>query len=336
MNKKVLVTGSAGFIGMHLVMELVTKDYEVFGIDSINDYYDVSLKHSRLQNCGIELEDISEFDFVQSSKFSNFHFLKFNLIQQDMVEKVFSKYNFEIVVHLAAQAGVRYSIENPRTYIDNNITSYFNILDACRRYEVKKFIYASSSSVYGNSKDAPFDESMNVDKPVSLYAATKKANELIAHSFSEIYGITTVGLRFFTVYGPWGRPDMAYFSFTKAILEGQKIKIFNKGELSRDFTYIDDIVNGIVKLINVKLASKYSIFNIGNDSPEKLINFVEIIENATGKIAVKEYVEMQKGDVLRTWAKIDSLNQITGYKPKVQLNEGISNFVNWFRNYYKK
>lgn len=336
MNKKILVTGSAGFIGMHLVLELVSKGFEVFGVDSINDYYDVSLKYSRLQNCGIEQKNISEVEFVRSRKFSNFHFLKFNLIQQEVVEKIFSNYNFDIVVHLAAQAGVRYSIENPRTYIDNNINSFFNIIDACRRHNIKKFIYASSSSVYGNSKDVPFNEKINVDKPVSLYAATKKANELIAHSYSEIYGLNTVGLRFFTVYGPWGRPDMAYFSFTKAILSGEKIKIFNKGELSRDFTYIDDIVDGIVKLININLDLKYSVFNIGNDRPEKLIDFVEIIEKATGTNAVKEYVEMQKGDVLRTWASIESINQVTGYKPKIRLNEGIINFVNWFRTYYNK
>lgn len=336
MSKNILVTGAAGFIGMHLVIELINKGYNVFGIDTINDYYDINLKYARLLNCGISETNTCNNEFVQSKNFLNYYFSKVNLTNKKAVEEVFSNQKIDMVIHLAAQAGVRYSINNPDTYIENNLNGFFNIIDAARKSGIKKFIYASSSSVYGNSDVTPFDEEMNVDRPVSLYAATKKCNELIAHSYSEIYNIQTIGLRFFTVYGPWGRPDMAYFSFTKAIFSGEEIKIYNNGELSRDFTYIDDIVDGICELVNINLNKKYLIFNIGNDNPEKLMDFVNIIEAEVGKPANIKFVEMQKGDVEKTWANINSLSQTSGYRPKTNLQSGIHSFVKWYKEYYKK
>lgn len=336
MNKNILVTGSAGFIGMHLVIELANIGYNVFGIDNINDYYDLNLKYARLANCGIEKNNIKNNELIQSSKIKNYFFSKIDLSNTQAIETILKDKKIDIIIHLAAQAGVRYSIECPETYIQNNLNCFFNIINAAQKNRISKFIYASSSSVYGNLKSTPFDEKMNADMPVSLYAATKKCNELIAHSYSEIYNLQTVGLRFFTVYGPWGRPDMAYFSFTKAMFAGDEIKIYNKGELSRDFTYIDDIIEGICSLIKTDLVNKYSVFNIGNDKPEKLMNFVKMIEKEVGKSANLKMMEMQKGDVEKTWANIEYLKNVTGYKPKTNLEIGLHKFVRWYKEFYNK
>lgn len=333
---KILVTGAAGFIGYHLCEKLVALGHSVIGLDNLNDYYDVNLKQSRLKQLGISgaLEHNANIE-------SDIHGDKFKFIKLDIEDRVnlsllFEESSFDVVCNLAAQAGVRYSIEKPFVYAESNIIGFLNLLEACRNYNVKKLVYASSSSVYGLNDEIPFSIDDNVDKPISLYAATKKSNELMAHTYSHLFGINTIGLRFFTVYGPWGRPDMAMFLFTDAILNGKPLKIFNEGELYRDFTYIDDIVNGVeaTLLKNVEDAPLYQLYNIGNSTPVKLLDFVHEIENATGKEAEKEFMSMQPGDVEKTWADVSKLKKDYNYEPSTNIKEGISKFVEWYKQYY--
>lgn len=332
---KILVTGAAGFVGYHLSNKLMESDIEVIGLDNINDYYDPQLKRDRLA-------DLKENDL--------FSFHKIDLKDKNDVDALFESEKPTHVIHLAAQAGVRYSIENPYAYVDSNLTGFMNILEACRHNPVEHLLYASSSSVYGGNKVAPFSTNHNVDHPVSLYAATKKSNELMAHTYSHLYGIPTTGLRFFTVYGPYGRPDMAYFSFTKAILAGESIKVFNHGEMERDFTYIDDIVEGIEKLVDrapkpnpewdestddvSESFAPYKIYNIGNNNPVKLMRFIKALESALGMEAEKEYMEMQPGDVKRTYADMTDLEEDINFKPSTSIEDGLEKFVSWYREYY--
>lgn len=335
--KKVLITGAAGFIGYYLCEKLLTAGYRVIGLDNINDYYDVNLKYSRLENLGINKHQIAYNTSVESTLYpNNFKFIKLNLEDRDNLPKLFEQESFDCVINLAGQAGVRYSIENPMAYVDSNIVGFVNILEACRHYNVSKLLYASSSSVYGNSVDVPFSTDSSVDNPISLYAATKKSNELMAYSYSHLYGIQTIGLRFFTVYGPWGRPDMAMFLFTDAILNNRPIKVFNNGDLSRDFTYIDDIIQGINLIVKDKSQDqKYQLFNIGNSKPVQLLEFIEEIEKATGKQAQKIMLPMQPGDVNQTWADVEDLRKKYGYNPDFTVKEGVKNFVEWYVGYYK-
>ncbi|WP_213818818.1 NAD-dependent epimerase [Garciella nitratireducens] len=335
MSLKILITGSAGFIGFHLSNLLLENNYQVIGIDNLNDYYDPKLKQARLE---------------MLEQNNNFTFYKVDLKDKAEVDKIFKTYKPEYVINLAAQAGVRYSIKNPYAYVDSNLIGFINILEACRNYPVRHLLYASSSSVYGGNKVAPFSTNHNVDHPVSLYAATKKSNELMAHTYSHLYGIPTTGLRFFTVYGPWGRPDMAYFSFTKNIIEGNPIKVFNHGKMERDFTYIDDIVEGIYKLLDVIPESNpewdetkddistsfapYKIYNIGNNQPVQLMKFINILEEKIGKEAEKIYMDMQPGDVLRTYADVSDLEKDIDFKPSTSIEDGLGRFVGWYREYY--
>jgi UDP-glucuronate 4-epimerase len=334
---KILVTGAAGFIGFHLVQKLLKSENIVVGIDNINDYYSPELKFARLQQCGIMKDAAIWNQKIVSSTNANYSFLKMNLEDEENINQLFRTEKFDVVCNLAAQAGVRYSIENPKAYIQSNIVGFLNMLEACRHNKIKHLVYASSSSVYGNSKKMPLSTSDYVDNPISLYAATKKSNELMAHTYSHLYSLPTTGLRFFTVYGPWGRPDMAYFSFTKAILENKPIKIFNQGDLYRDFTYIDDIVEGIAKVIHKSPENNppYNIYNIGNSSPVKLLDFIETIEKALGKEAVKEFHDMQPGDVYKTYADVSELEKNFGYAPHTSLKNGIGKFVNWYKSFYK-
>lgn len=341
---KILVTGSAGFIGFHLVQKLLKQGAKVVGIDNINDYYDRELKFSRLNEAGISRQAKNWHQPVKSDKDSNYTFIRMNLEDRAEMEGLFKNEKFDAVCNLAAQAGVRYSIENPHAYIQSNIVGFLNILEGCRHNNVKHLVYASSSSVYGNNKKMPLSTNDPVDNPISLYAATKKSNELMAHTYSHLYGIPSTGLRFFTVYGPWGRPDMAYFLFTKAILENKPIKVFNHGDLYRDFTYIDDIVKGILKVIEKPPLTPpkgeneecYKVYNIGNSEPVKLMDFIETIEKAWGKEALKEYHDMQPGDVYKTFADVSDLQNDFGYAPKTSIEKGIGRFVKWYSEYYKK
>ncbi len=331
---RILVTGAAGFIGFHLCKRLLQLDYDVVGLDTINDYYDIGLKYGRLKELGINKDDAEIFGKEISS--AAFTFIRINLQDREQLPALFKRHKFTTVCNLAAQAGVRYSLDNPHSYIDSNISGFMNLLECCREHNIKRLIYASSSSVYGNNNEVPFKEDSMVDKPISIYAATKKANELMAHSYSHLFGLETVGLRFFTVYGPWGRPDMAMFLFTKAILEKQPIQIFNNGDLSRDFTYISDVIDGVVSVIEKeKLELEYQVFNIGNNKPVKLLDFVEALENELGIKALKNMLPMQDGDVNRTWADVTSLQNQVNYHPKVSVEEGIRYFVNWYSHYYK-
>lgn len=339
---KVLVTGAAGFIGYHLCNKLLQLKYEVVGLDNINDYYDVNLKLARLNELGILKEDVNnKKGLIKNIDERSFSFIKIDLVDMKSLQYLFEKNKFDIVINLAAQAGVRYSIENPNVYIQSNIVGYANILECCRIYKIKHLVYASSSSVYGDNNKIPFSEKDPVDKPVSLYAATKKSNELMAYTYSHLYKIKTTGLRFFTVYGPWGRPDMAPFLFTDAILSGKSINVFNNGNMERDFTYIDDIVDSIVKL-TFKLPSKenkdllYNIFNIGSCKPIKLLNFIKEIEKCVEQVAVKNYLEMQPGDVKKTWANTERIENFINYKPKVPLDVGVNNFIKWYKEYFTK
>lgn len=334
---KILVTGAAGFIGYHLCETLIANGYRVVGLDNINDYYDVNLKYARLKNLGIDQSDIAYNQAITSSLHSeDFKFVQLNLEDREHLPTLFRNENFDCVINLAAQAGVRYSLENPMAYVDSNILGFVNILEACRQYKVTKLLYASSSSVYGNSVDVPFSTSQSVDNPISLYAATKKSNELMAYTYSHLYDIQTIGLRFFTVYGPWGRPDMAMFLFTDAILNNRPIQVFNNGDLSRDFTYIDDIIQGINLIVEDKNQDqKYQLFNIGNSKPVQLLEFIEEIEKATGKQAQKIMMPMQPGDVNQTWADVEDLRKKYGYNPDFSVKEGIKNFVKWYKEYYK-
>ncbi len=324
-SKKILVTGAAGFIGFHLSRRLLSLGVQVVGYDNINDYYDVNLKYARL-------EILKSFD--------NFTFVKGDLADKASVDRLFAENKFDIVVSLAAQAGVRYSIDNPQAYIDSNVVGFFNILEACRYNPVEHLLYASSSSVYGNQQKTPFSTDDDVSKPISLYAATKKSNELMAYTYSHLFGIPTTGLRFFTVYGPFGRPDMAYFGFTNKIMKGEKIKIFNNGDMYRDFTYVDDIVKGIENMLcnpseKDENGDRAVVYNIGNNSPEKLMYFIETLENALGKKAEKEFLPMQPGDVYQTYADVTPLVEKFGFKPSTSIEEGLGRFVEWYKEYYK-
>lgn len=326
MEKVVLVTGAAGFIGFHLSQALLKKNYMVVGYDNINDYYDVNLKYARL-------------DVLKN--FDNFKFIHADLADADAVNKAFEEFHPQIVVNLAAQAGVRYSIENPRAYIDSNIIGFFNILEACRHNPVEHLLYASSSSVYGNQEKTPFSVDDQVDRPISLYAATKKSDELLAFSYAHLYKIPATGLRFFTVYGPYGRPDMAYFGFTNKIFADEPIKIFNNGDMLRDFTYIDDIVTGILNILPCPpeadaKGDMYKIYNIGNNKPEKLMTFIETLEDVIGIKAKKEYLPMQAGDVYQTYADVSELEKNFGFKPQTTIREGLTNFIKWYRDFYHK
>lgn len=332
---KILVTGAAGFIGYHLCERLLGLNYEVVGLDNVNDYYDINLKYSRLENLGISSNDIAYNKLISGNKFpKQFKFIKLNIEDKDNLPLLFANESFDMVCNLAAQAGVRYSIENPFAYVESNIVGFVNILEACRNHNVSKLVYASSSSVYGTNEKIPFSVADNVDNPISLYAATKKSNELMAHTYSHLFGFKTIGLRFFTVYGPWGRPDMAMFLFTEAILNNKPIKVFNNGELSRDFTYIDDIINGVVATIVQESEKKYAVYNIGNNNPTKLLDFIELIEKNTNKIAQKDFLPMQPGDVEKTWADIKDLQDDFGYTPSVNIEFGVKQFINWYKKYY--
>jgi len=330
-----LVTGAAGFIGFHLSKRLLGRGDELVGLDNLNDYYDVRIKEDRLKQLAAQ----QQFDFKQ-----------IELADRDAMASLFQDHRFDIVVHLAAQAGVRYSLENPHAYIDSNLVGFTNILEGCRHHSVKHLAYASSSSVYGANTAMPFSVHHNVDHPVSLYAATKKANELMAHTYSHLYGMPTTGLRFFTVYGPWGRPDMALFKFTKAILEGRPIDVYNHGKMKRDFTYIDDIVEGVIRVADRlpepnpdwsgetpdpgTSRSPYKIYNIGNHHPVELMHFIEVLEKCLGQEAQKNMMPMQPGDVPATYADVDDLMRDVDFKPATPIEEGIAKFVEWYREYY--
>lgn len=344
------MTGAAGFIGYHLISQLLKRGDHVVGLDCINDYYDINLKYSRLKNHGVSKEKIESNKPIQSETDANYFFVKMSLEDKDAVLNLFEKEQFDYVCNLAAQAGVRYSLVNPHAYINSNIVGFLNILEGSRHNKVKHVVYASSSSVYGLNESMPFSTSDNIDHPVSLYAASKKSNELMAHSYSHLYDLPTSGLRFFTVYGPWGRPDMALFLFTEAILNNKPIKIFNNGEMQRDFTYVDDIVNGVVRVIdhvatpNKNWSGKspdpstskapYKVYNIGNSNPVNLMDFIRAIEKAIGKEGKKEYLPMQPGDVKATYADVTSLVKNVDYKPNTTIEYGIGQFVRWYKQYY--
>lgn len=377
---KLLVTGAAGFIGYHIVKRLFHEGQEVVGIDNMNDYYDVNLKYDRLRETGIvdagqsppaggkpegvvsvdlrkEEGDFEYGSIVQSSVYENYRFMKLDLNDREGMERLFKAEQFDGIIHLAAQAGVRYSLENPYTYVDSNVSGFLNVLEGCRHTKVDHLIYASSSSVYGANTEMPFKTTDYVDHPVSLYAATKKSDELMAHTYSHLYGLPTTGLRFFTVYGPWGRPDMALFLFTKAMLEGKPIDVYNYGNMERDFTYIDDIVEGVIRLISKppqseseekpakpdpnrgkediqRSSAPYQLFNIGHGSPVKLMDFISEIEKNLGMEAEKNMMSMQPGDVPSTWADVEDLFKVTGYRPQVPVSEGIRKFIEWYKTYY--
>lgn len=337
-DRKILVTGAAGFIGFYLSKALLKLGYTVVGLDNINDYYDINLKYDRLKQLGILREEAEQFNHLtKSSTEENFTFIRLNLEDRENLPKLFKEQGFEAVVNLAAQAGVRYSLENPMAYVDSNLVGFVNILECCRHNDIKHLVYASSSSVYGENEKIPFGENDKVDNPVSLYAATKKANELMAHTYSHLYHLPTSGLRFFTVYGPWGRPDMAPMLFADAMTNNKEIKVFNNGDMSRDFTFIDDIVQGIIITLDNPSNKKpaYQLFNIGNGSPVSLMHFIECMENSLGIKAKKNMMPMQPGDVPRTWADTTSLNQL-GYKSTTPIEKGVQQFVEWFNGYYKK
>lgn len=347
---KILVTGSAGFIGSQLVAGLLARGDEVVGLDSINDYYDQRVKYGRLERAGIKLEEIEFGKIVVSQDNANYHFIQLLLEDGEALNSLFARENFDAVCNLAAQAGVRYSLENPRAYVDANIVGFLNILEACRHHQVKNLSYASSSSVYGLNEALPFSTAQNVDHPISLYAASKKSNELMAHTYSHLFGIPTTGLRLFTVYGPWGRPDMAYFLFTKAALEGKPIRVYNNGDMLRDFTYIDDIVEGVIRVIDnparanlnwsgenplpSSSSAPYKIYNIGNNNPVKLMSFIEAIESALGIPIEKIMLPLQPGDVPATYADVSDLVEDLDYKPSTPLQKGIDNFVSWYREFF--
>ena len=337
MTKNILVTGALGFIGFHLTNKLIQEGYKVVGIDNINAYYDVRQKYAKLPLLGID--EISPWpnQMFLSNKYSNFKFGNIDITDRFQIEELYRKEKFDIVVNLAAQAGVQYSIQNPHTYIENNITGFINLLDAAKTNHVEHFIYASSSSIYGDRDTVPFKETDNVDFPISLYAASKKANELMAHTYSHLHSLKTTGLRFFTVYGPWGRPDMAPFIFTKNIMEGKQITVFNKGDLQRDFTYINDIINGVYSVISLKPKNNYvyNVYNIGNSKPVHLMDFIKTIEDKLHKKAIIKYEPLRKGDVFKTYASVLKLQNDFGYVPKFDIEKGIGLFVDWFKDYYK-
>ncbi len=333
--RKILVTGSAGFIGYHLCQALLRRGEYVVGLDNVNDYYSVRLKRDRLK----QLDGQSGFEFVEM-----------DLADRERMDALFACNRFDRVVHLAAQAGVRYSLTHPHAYVDSNLVGFMNVLEGCRHHQVGHLMYASSSSVYGSNKRQPFSVHDNVDHPVSLYAATKKANELMAHTYSHLYGLPTTGLRFFTVYGPWGRPDMALYIFTKAIFEGRPIDVYNHGRMRRDFTYVDDIVEALVRLVDVvaepdpafdpmdpdpgRSSAPYRVYNIGNNHPEELSRFIQVLEQTIGRTAKKNFLPLQPGDVVETYADVRDLEQAIGFKPATPIEDGIRHFVNWYRAYH--
>ncbi|MFH6604940.1 NAD-dependent epimerase [Maribacter algicola] len=334
---KILITGVAGFIGFHLAKKMIANGHDVIGLDNINDYYDIDLKYARLKELGITRDEASFFKNISQSKdLPNFKFIRLSLEDRNNLPTLFEKEKFQIVCNLAAQAGVRYSLENPQTYIDSNIVGFANILECCRNYNINHLVYASSSSVYGLTNKIPFKETDVVNTPISLYAATKKSNELMAHTYSHLYGMRTTGLRFFTVYGPWGRPDMAMFLFTDAIINSQPINIYNHGKMERDFTYIDDIVEGLERVIE-KIEFKhgpYKVYNIGNNSSIKLMDFIETLEKNLGKKSKKNLLPIQPGDVEKTWADVDNLINDFDYRPSTPVEKGIKSFVKWYKEYY--
>jgi UDP-glucuronate 4-epimerase len=335
---KILVTGAAGFIGYHLVKTLIEDNHEVIGLDNINDYYSTNLKFDRLKELGINRDSAKDFLSLRNSNlFQNFKFIRMNLENRENLPKLFKDEKFDVVCNLAAQAGVRYSIENPKTYIDSNIVGFLNILECCRNHNIKKLVYASSSSVYGNNEKIPFEELDNTDKPISLYAASKKSNELMAYTYSHLFKLNTIGLRFFTVYGSWGRPDMSYYLFADAITKDKAIKVFNNGDLSRDFTHVDDIVIGVKSAMFSDSSTKklYELYNIGNNNPVELTKFIETIEKYLGKKSIKKMLPMQDGDVKKTWASISKITKDYNFQNNVSLDEGIKEFINWFKVYHK-
>jgi UDP-glucuronate 4-epimerase len=353
---KILVTGTAGFIGSHLAQKLVERGDEVIGLDCINDYYDINVKYGRLQRSGIiesleEGKDIAYNKLLTSTKDAKYQFIKLKLEDKEAIMRLFKQEQFDAVCNLAAQAGVRYSLINPDAYIDSNIVGFLNILEACRHHGVTNLSYASSSSVYGLNEKLPFSTEDSVDHPISLYAASKKSNELMAHTYAHLYGISTTGLRFFTVYGPWGRPDMALFLFVKAALEGKKIDVFNNGEMLRDFTYIDDIVEGVIRVIDnpaqkdptwnglngakSRSSAPYKIYNIGNNNPVKLMDFITAIEKKLGKTIEKNMMPIQPGDVPATFADVTDLVEDLDYQPATPIQEGVDNFVDWYLDFFE-
>lgn len=349
---KIMVTGTAGFIGSFVAMRLAERGDEIVGVDNINAYYDVNLKYGRLKRDGFDPKKAEAGEWVQSKQYPGYRFKKIAIEDRSGLEELFSREKFSMVCHLAAQAGVRYSLTSPQSYISSNIVGFTNILECCRHHGIGHLVFASSSSVYGLNETYPFSVQDNVDHPVSLYAATKKANELMAHTYSHLFGIPTTGLRFFTVYGPWGRPDMALFIFTKAILEGKPIDVFNHGKMRRDFTYIDDIVKGVIKVLDrpyggdpswdgknpdpSRSRAPYRIYNIGNNSPVELMDFISLIEECVGKTAKKNYLPMQPGDVPATWADVGDLIKDFGYAPSVTVREGVERFVTWYMEHYDR
>lgn len=334
---KILVTGAAGFIGFCLIRKLQADNHQIVGLDNINTYYDTRIKFARLAELGFAKDAISETEITVSQHYSNVRFVKMELSDRERMDALFTAENFDCVVNLAGQAGVRYSIENPFAYAESNLMGFLNILENCRHHAVNQLLYASSSSVYGEDTKVPFSETAMTDSPVSLYAATKKANELMAYSYSKLYGIPATGLRFFTVYGPWGRPDMAPFLFLRAILHGEPIRVFNNGNLSRDFTFIDDIIAGIISVMNNPPQGEvpHRVYNIGNSKPVALMDFISTIERVAGREAVKIMTEMQKGDVHCTYADVSKLQRECGYSPKTDLADGIQQFYDWYIEYCK-
>ncbi|MBD5310597.1 MAG: NAD-dependent epimerase [Bacteroides sp.] len=347
---KILVTGAAGFIGSAVCRRLSEQGAEIVGLDNINDYYDPELKYGRLSELGIRKEEIGWYKFTQSGRYEGLRFIRMNLEDREAMQMLFANGEFDVVINLGAQAGVRYSITNPQVYIESNIDGFINVLEGCRNNGVRHLVYASSSSVYGLNGQVPFSEHHGIAHPVSLYAATKKSNELMAHAYSQLYGLPTTGLRFFTVYGPWGRPDMSPFLFMDAILHDRSIKVFNNGDMLRDFTYIDDIVEGIVRITGVipegernwdaaepdpaSSSAPYRIYNIGNQRPTRLMDYISCIEKATGRETRKEFLPMQPGDVYQTYADSSALAEATGFRPDTDLQEGINRTVAWFKEYY--
>ena len=348
---KILVTGAAGFIGFYVCKGLLNRGDIVVGLDNINTYYDVSLKYGRLSALGIQQEYVDWYKFVQSNVYEQFRFIRMNLEDKQAMRMLFANEHFDKVVNLAAQAGVRYSIENPYAYVESNIDGFLNVLEGCRHYQVKHLVYASSSSVYGLNGKVPFSEKDSIAHPISLYAATKKSNELMAHTYSHLYGVPSTGLRFFTVYGPWGRPDMSPFLFADAMLHGRPIKVFNNGDMLRDFTYIDDIVEGVLRVIDhipaptpdwsaqapdpSSSAAPYKIYNIGNSQPVKLMDFIHAIEEAIARPAEKIYLPMQPGDVYQTNADTSALQSELGFKPDKPIKEGVRETIDWYRSFYQ-
>jgi UDP-glucuronate 4-epimerase len=350
MDMKILITGAAGFIGFHTVLRLLAQGHEVVGLDNINDYYDVRVKYGRLEHCGIASKAIAQDGLVPSTRYPGYRFIRMDLENGGLLMDLFAREKFDRVMNYAAQAGVRYSLTNPHAYMQSNFVAFLNLLEACRHNPVEHFVFASSSSVYGLNQTMPFSVRHNVDHPISLYAASKKSNELMAHTYSYLYGLPSTGLRFFTVYGPWGRPDMALFLFTKAILEDRPIDVFNHGRMRRDFTYVDDIVEGVVRVLDhapqgnpqwngeqpdpSSSPAPWRVYNIGNSQQVELMQFIEALEEALGKKARKNLLPLQPGDVPATWADTTDLEQDLGYSPNTPVREGIQRFVDWYRDFF--